>query len=440
MQHTSLVKEVTCPNCWERFPPERVWYVSSHHDLFGDLRLGPNERRRFPPTRFDPEGRALDAKGAPCHELACPRCHLGVPRVFLERPAFFASVFGSPKSGKSYLLASMIHRLRKLLPKSFAIDFSDADPQANAVLHEYEDELFAHGKPDDLVHLKKTDVTGDWYHEVTYGEKRILYPKPFFFQISPVGSHPYAAKPASVARTLCVYDNAGESFQPGADRPDNPVTQHLAKSNCLMFVYDPAQEPEFRKHLQNISEDEQVRDPAVLSRQEVLLAEVARRVKSYRGLAVNARHDRPLLVLVNKYDAWQKLLGRERLPDPWTMHPTGGFAVLRPDMIQGASAAIRQMLHEYMPAVVATAESFVEPSRIVYVPVSATGGPPQRGPDNGYWHRAGSINPMWAEVPMLYALSQFGSGSAAIIPHGVPRSAAADAAKPAVEAGGGESP
>jgi hypothetical protein len=404
-----LVKEVICPNCWERFPPERIWYVATDAALYGDLRLGAQERRRFLPTSFHPDGRALDAKGSPCHELACPKCHLSVPRVFVERPSFFVSIFGSPSSGKSYVLTTMTHRLRRVLPSAFAIDYSDADPQANAILHSYEDTLFAAKSPTDLVQLLKTGEVGDWYQKVVYGTKEILYPKPFFFQISPVGGHPLERNPGSVARTLCIYDNAGESFQPGADRPDNPVTQHMAKSGCMMFVFDPTQEAEFRKQLQGLSQDEQVQG-GVMYRQDVLLAEAARRVKTYRGLPAGAQHDRPLIVLVSKYDAWHRLVGEARLGDPWVKHGSGRFSVLRVDAIRKVSAIIREMLRKHTPSIVSTAESFVDPRLVLYLPVSASGGPPV--PGSGGKFRAGDISPMWAEVPMLYALSQFGSSGA----------------------------
>ncbi len=419
-----LVKEVICPNCWERFAPESTLYVSAHQDLFGDLRLGPQQQRRFLPTRFHTDGRALDSKGESCHELACPRCHLSVPRILMERPSFFASIFGSPSSGKSYLLAAMTHRLRTVLPKSFAVDFSDADPQANAILHGYEDTLFGGGgNPNALVHLRKTEEVGDWYQKVFYGTREIPYPRPFFFQISPVGGHPFEHNPAAVSRTLCIYDNAGESFQPGADRPDNPVTQHMAKSGCMMFVFDPTQEPEFRKLLATLSNDVQVRGH-VTSRQEVLLAEAARRVKIYRGLPANTKHDKPLIVLVNKYDVWQKLLSNSTLPDPWEAHSSHRFSVLRTDYIEKVSATVCNVLRKYTPSIVSTAESFVDPKKIIYIPVSATGGSPELGSDGLLAHRACALKPMWVEVPLLYVLSQYGSmgqSGGGIIPYYSPK-------------------
>jgi hypothetical protein len=403
------VKEVTCPNCWEKYPPERSLYIATHPDLYGDLLLGEIAPRRFLPTRFHPDGRAIDAKGSPCHRLACPRCHLPVPRVVIERPTVFASIFGSPKSGKSYLLAAMTHRLRKTFPKAFSLDFSDADPEANAILHGYEDTLFGAADSDAFVQIAKTGEVGDWYQTVYFGTKEISYPKPFFFQMSPVGGHPRGGDAINVSRTLCLYDNAGESFQPGADQPHNPVTQHMAKADCLLFVYDPTQEPEFRKAVTMASDDPQMKLP-VTSRQDVILAEAARRVKTYRGLPMSGLHDRPLIILVNKYDAWQKLVGGRRLDNPWIPHTSNAFSILQIDVLQKVSQRIRSLLRKLVPQIVSTAESFVEPSQILYLPVSATGGPPTPDSQGNLRHRVRDLRPMWAEVPLLYVLSQTAAG------------------------------
>lgn len=421
---SQLVKEVVCPNCWERFAPERVWYIASHPELYGDLLLGENALRRFLPTRFHPDGRAIDPKGSPSHLLACPRCHLPIPRVLLERPTLFTSIFGSPSSGKSYLLATMTHQLRKTLPSSFAMDFSDADPESNAILHGYEDALFGVDE-DKFVRIAKTEEAGDWYQRVTFDTKEIQYPKPFFFQLTPTVGHVMGHDASRVARTLCLYDNAGESFQPGADKPDNPVTQHMARADCLMFVFDPTQEPEFRKACRGTSRDPQMTSP-VIQRQEVLLAEAARRVKVYRGLPTAAVHDRPLVVIVTKYDAWRQLVGDAPLKNPWRRHATRDFSVLRVDSLLRVSQAVRSLLRKHVPQIVSTAESFVDPAKVIYVPVSATGGPPQPDDQGQLRHRAGDIKPMWTEVPLLYVLSQFVNG---LIPFmRAPAAAAADGA------------
>lgn len=410
------MKEVTCPNCWERFPPDRVKYVSTHPDQYGDLRLGDQALRRFLPSHFHPDGRAIDAKGGLCHQTACPRCHLLIPRVLLERPTLFASIFGSPSSGKSYLLAAMTHRLREVLPRNFALNFSDADPEANAILHDYEDTLFDSDGKNEFVSLKKTEEAGDWYQQVDFGKNQLAFPKPFFFQMMPAEGHPNAADPAAYSRTLCLYDNAGESFQPGADRPDNPVTQHMAKSGCMLFVYDPTQESKFRQLLRGRSSDVQI-SAGNSGRQDVLLAEAARRVKTYRGLAMSAKHDRPLIVLLSKFDAWQQLVGDKRLADPWTPHASRRFSVLRTDTILHISAQLRSLLQTHTPGIVATAESFVDPRKVIYMPVSATGGPPTQTADGSLKYTAGSLNPMWVDVPLLFVLSQFVPGLVAAVKH-----------------------
>jgi len=63
-------------------------------------------------------------------------------------------------------------------------------------------------------------------------------------------------------RCLCLYDNAGESFEPGAENEDNPVTRHMAKADTLLFVYDPTQETAFRRACAEKSSDPQWRGQA----------------------------------------------------------------------------------------------------------------------------------------------------------------------------------
>jgi len=126
-----LRPRVTCPHCWNVFPPEQALWVAEHPDLVGDVRLGAEHPQRFLPTRFTVGGAALDNRGFPCHELACPKCHLRVPRPMFEIRPIFLSILGSPACGKSYLLASMVWRMRSVMPKRFALGFHDAAPDFN---------------------------------------------------------------------------------------------------------------------------------------------------------------------------------------------------------------------------------------------------------------------------------------------------------------------
>ena len=133
-----LRSRVTCPHCWNEFPPDRALWIAQHPDLVGDPRLGADQPQRFLPTRFNVQGAAIDSRGFACHGLACPNCHLAVPRSMFEMRPMFLSILGSPASGKSYFLAAMTWRLRSVLPKYFAVGFNDADPALNHRLHEYE--------------------------------------------------------------------------------------------------------------------------------------------------------------------------------------------------------------------------------------------------------------------------------------------------------------
>src|SRR5205823_14427851 len=124
------------------FAPEEILWITAHADLLGDQRLGPDQQQRFLPTRFNLDGNALDAKGFVCHLLACPKCHLPVPRVLLEIEPYFVSILGSPACGKSYFLTAMTWEMRRLLPLHFALSFTDADPVSNRQLNAYEEALF----------------------------------------------------------------------------------------------------------------------------------------------------------------------------------------------------------------------------------------------------------------------------------------------------------
>jgi len=86
---------------------------------------------------------------------------------------------------------------------------------------------------------------------------------------------------------ICLYDNAGESFQPGHDTAQNPTTQHLAKSRALFYLFDPTQDPRFREQCRQFSEDPQLRSrpktqegESAMS-QHTLLLEAAQRVRRY---------------------------------------------------------------------------------------------------------------------------------------------------------------
>ncbi len=405
-----LRSRVTCPHCWHRFAPEDVLWVAAHPDLNNDPRLGPDQQLRFLPTRFTIEGNALDPRGLPCQELACPQCHLSVPRAVLEMAPLFTSIAGSPSCGKSYFLASMTWRLRQVLAEKFAMTFSDADLVSNRILNQYEEDQFLNPNQDALVRLAKTEEQGDLYDTVRYGDQVVTYPRPFLFLLRPAKAHPRFHDARKLSRLVCLYDNAGESFQPGKDTLANPVTRHLAYSNVLFFCFDPTQDPRFRRACQGKTEDVQVTRSTVTARQEILLNEIADRVRKYTGLQHTQRHTRPLVVIVTKYDAWWPLLGVERLPDPFVAPSNGsGPWGLNLPLVQETSDQVRKLLQKFAPELTSAAEGFAR--NVLYVPVSATGRGPEVDPATGQVGvRPRDIKPMWCETPMLAALAGWVGG------------------------------
>ena len=413
-----LRSRVTCPHCWNEFPPDRALWIAQHPDLVGDPRLGADQPQRFLPTRFNVQGAAIDSRGFACHGLACPKCHLAVPRPMFEMRKLFVSILGSPASGKSYYLAAMTWRLRSVLPKYFAVGFNDADPALNHRLQEYESLQFLNPNQEALVAIEKTETQGDLYDMVLFGDQAVSYPRPFIFSLLPLQGHANLHAAGKVARAICVYDNAGESFLPGEDASTSPVTRHLALSRVLMFLFDPTQDMRYRRLCSGKTADPQMmerterlqRERAV--RQETILSEAAQRVRRYAGLAQSQKHDRPLMVVVTKFDSWKHLLAGATLPAIRVVNPLSSQSAVNLEGIEEVSKLVRSLLWKNSPEIVSAAESFA--SQVLYVPVSATGRGPETDPNTGaLGFRPKDMKPIWVEVPMLYALAR---GTQGLVP------------------------
>lgn len=400
-----LQAQLTCPNCWASLHPADLFWVSSHADLRGDPYLGEEALKRFLPSRFDVEGFALDAKGMRCQALACPRCHLLIPRILTEIRPVFVSVLGAPSSGKSYFLAASVWETRKKL-RSFHVTFTDADPVANQIVSAYEQKLFLNERPDQIVAIPKTEQEGELYQLVDYKDRQELYARPFVFAMRPTASHVHLREEASVrreSRALCLYDNAGEHFQPTSDSELSPATDHLALSEVSIFVFDPLQHPKFRKLCREYSDDPQLRDDFRVYRQDTILLEAAKRIRQKANIPSHERFKKPLVVAVNKYDVWAKLLPNVDLLrlDPYVRLEDGAHALNR-TALEEISDQVEGLLEQTSPEVVAACRSFSDD--VLYLPVSPQGCSPERVEGNHLGVRPDDIRPIWAEVPLLYAI------------------------------------
>lgn len=405
-----LVRWVTCAHCWHRFRPAEILWIAQHEELVGDAVL-PDEHLRFLPTRFTLDGAAIDARGVVCHTMACPNCHMPVPRLMLENEVAFMSLIGSVGSGKSNLLAAMTWNLRQQLARRFSVLFTDADKEANWILNRYEETLFLPADPDRPVLLEKTGTQGDLYRSVRIAGQEMQLPKPFLFSLHPTGSHPRAAQAHQAGRVLCLYDNAGEHYGVGQDSAMTPVTRHLARSRVLMFLFDPTQDTRFRERCKAFSSDPQITEAIHTIRQETMLTEAAQRVRRHAGLSPYQKHARPLLVLMGKSDIWCPLIDEDITGDPICQDPAGTFplALVDMDRVERVSAKVRALLLEMAPEIVTVAEDFC--SEVVYMPVSALGHSPRHLPETtGLFVRPRDIQPRWATAPLLYALARWFPG------------------------------
>lgn len=397
-----LLPRTTCPYCWHQYPPDEVLYIASHEDLRGDVRLGEDEMMRFRPSRFNLAGHALDGRGLPCQALACPRCHLPITEALLSTEPLFVSILGTPGCGKSFYLAGLTWELRRLLAEKFAVSVADADPVVNRVLNAYESSLFLRdntSQPVPLARLiQKTDLAGNTlYASVSFGSQRMLLPRPFLFTLRPTPKHP-ATDPVKLCRVMCLYDNPGEHFLPGADSAAQPTTRHLALSQVLLYLFDPTQDPRFRQAVKARSGHEL--PPGPTARQELVLREAATRVRRLTGMPPEARHKYPLVVVLTKYDVWRGLFD---VPgdDPWLS--TGQIMGLDRDLVASRSVALRNLLLQTCPEVVQAAEEFAK--TVYYWPVSPLGTPPCFLSGSPLPHlRPGVIKPLGVTAPLLIGL------------------------------------
>ena len=400
MLHTDDTNIIVCPHCWHHFEVEDFLFIARHQSLVGDPVLGADAQQRFLQSRFTPEGNAIDSAGMSCPDMACPRCHLRIPQPASEMPPLFISIVGATASGKSYFLTSMIWFLRSIMPKEFAVSFTDTDAISNQILNDFEETLFLPSDPDELVALRKTELQGELYNQVLINGMLINLPKPFMFSLNPTEHHPdYERVRMKMSRTLVVYDNAGEHFEPGMDSVDNPTTQHLLQSDTIFFLYDPTKDIRFRSKL--TGKDPQIARGARTQRQEVILTEMVNRIKKYSGQRASTKTSKTLMVIISKCDLWKHLLDDLLPENPWEWDSERNASAFDFETIKSVSWAVRSLLQEICPEVVSTAESFA--GDVIYMPNSALGNSPEINPETGTSGiRSVDIKPFWESVPMLY--------------------------------------
>jgi hypothetical protein len=254
--------------------------------------------------------------------------------------------------------------------------------------------------------ILKTQMAGDLYDPVSFGHETVYYPRPFLYILTPNREHPNAENAAKLARMLCLYDYAGEQFQPSGHQAGHPCADHLALSRGLLFVFDPSQDQAFAAECKG--ETYSVAGQAQQREQHTTLSEVTNRIRAYSRMQDGALYERPLIMVLTKSDAWSHLLRDQDHSNPWVKNPQTGQAALDMERIARRSQALHALMKEYCPSTVATAHNFAR--EVTYIAVSAFGEryDPDRFLVDPKTHevsiRPRDIRPCWAVVPMLYSI------------------------------------
>ncbi len=160
-----------------------------------------------------------------------------------------------------------------------------------------------------------------------------------------------------------------------------------------------------------MSGDPQLAPGTKTTRQDQLLVEMARRIRTHAGLGAQDRVPKPLFVVMSKSDIWSPLL---KEPDgspvdvvtPPYSRERAGLGKVSIKRVDRVSDAIRQLLMSVAPELVATAEDAFE--RVIYVPVSSIGTSPVMDPASGLLKVPVSrISPRWVTVPFMYTLARW---------------------------------
>lgn len=400
----SILTQPTCPHCWHSFPSAQIRWIARHSELRGDAKLGPDALRRFLPTRFSESGDAIDARGQVCQELACPRCHLELPRPLLELPSTFLSVLGAPGSGKSYFLTAAIHFLRATM-QNLGIRWLDASASLNLVLHQYLNTLFMNADQAKLVALPKTEMEGELYQSIRLDGRDVWFPRPFLFTAIPEQTLPRSASPSQPQGCIVnLYDNAGEHFLPGRQNVDSFATHHLEKSGALIFLYDPTQHAPLRQRLSQTTSDPQISQVRYESVQQTsVLQEAVDRVRGHRGLHFTEPIQTPIIIAVTKFDLCQSLWPEIQLAKTPYLAPSDDPPQFQPDALRPVSDQIRTRLREIDPHLITVAEGASHD--VLYLPVSSQGTSPSFDDQSQQLRvRPMDLKPIWPEVALLYAL------------------------------------
>lgn len=380
--------ELICPHCQHRFAASEILAIAAHHDLRGDSILGHNAMRRFLPTSFNARGIPLDESGAACPETACPACHTHLPPFFKQTTQHIIPLVGSPGSGKTYYLLSLIHELESELPRMFNTSFRDAAPSGNSILTHLMRQIFT-AKTTHQAYVSSTRSNGKFYNRIWRNGEFQDSPRPLIFNINKQTQN----------HALVLYDCSGNTFLPGNEAAGSCRSTLLQSPSACLFLYDPCADEAFCRLLAES-------DARQTTQQEVpqasILSEMELQLRMHMNTPLGEKMKLPLAIIVGKADIWQHLLG----PEP--LLPAFHNGKMITEHVAANSRRIRQFLFNINPSFCTNAEAIADEVR--YFAVSSLGTSPSKFRDSETGEillapAPGELRPRGVTTPLLWALN-----------------------------------
>lgn len=431
---------IKCPSCRDEFRIEETLWIASHDELQGeDPYLASTDYMRFLPKHFTADRRApkaIDPKGGICNLLACPHCHLEIPREYFNSQPFTTAVVGGRSTGKTFFLIALNRWLHSELPE-FGLNYRDGYSEKNEVLDKFGEQLFPEASvSNDLVQLagnERGDNDASVFkprrgHEDEFPDVGDMYnyARPFMYLMNRARND-FQNEEIIEQYSLCLYDHSGERFwRENANHVENiQATKNVVESDALFFLFDPTQIPGIVHAYKEVKKQESggIMEPYIGAEKNMEDTEQAPKnhplaiFSVMRALISNSypemrKYDGQFVVILPKCDAWMCLLDvdiQECLKNypchknEETNRPSGK---LSRHVIDKVSDAIKRFLlkKEYKcDKFVKAVNDFA--SNAIYIPVSATGCQPTIE-DGAEGFKPGNLHPIWIGVPFLYTLAK----------------------------------
>jgi len=302
-------------------------------------------------------------------------------------------------AGKSYYLTVAIRELKRSLFRDFGLNFADADALENKALNDMITTLFTARDSKEAILIKTQNAGITFSAGIRHGATQQL-PQPFSYTVSNMDAK---AANARGAFHLVLYDNAGEQFRADYDEQEKALaTEHLGCSSAMLYLFDPVQHVDMQRAIGETSDPQIAKMRKIRSRcdQDVIINEIAGRVRQWKGLGAGEKSDVPVAIVIGKYDLWEKLLPRTEL-----FLGVCSEGKLDNERLNHNSKKVRQVMMDHCPDIVAAAELIS--SEVSYFPVSSFGAPAVKvddprtdiGPDPS------KLKPFMVDAPLLWLIS-----------------------------------